>query len=614
MGVTVNCIDLASASVTINWKTPSVITWADGVSHITTDGNGNIYVVGASRLQYGNRIVQPIYQLIPTSTKLEYDGYLFCLATVTLDSIITSILAAYGYLYFTVALSYSLTGNSLTDDNNYIAQYYVSTTDPLNTSGSSTGNGIYKFLLNNTTSNFQTNIVDNPYGLIAYQATGVNAVFDNSIFVSMYTPSTILVLNEDLSNGFVNLSAILILDSPIYPGLDLAAVGGSQGANTYSIVDSPTSMISFNDVLYVVTNNGTNNSIQTVYLPTRNTMVVWAEQYESQDSTTTAGWEGNNYPIAPLTYQQAAGAFITPTLANESNLGKYIFGNQIACDSVGNLYVAARVSIKMYNATYTTQNWSDYGPQSEKSGLKPIPIADISFTSGPVTDITGETMCIAYDSTQDIMFYATNQSIGSSLYPILPYDPIFGEIYPVNSNNLVSNICFVANTPITTNQGNIEISKINPKIHTIGGKKIVAITKTTSLDTFLVCIEKDALGVNLPSQKTIISKDHFILYEGKAVKAKKLLGLNEKIYKIKYNGEILFNVLMEDYDKMVVNNLICETLHPKNLVAQIYKQFPELKLEEQERLIKKVNEAIKKEEMKRKNIEKKQNHLKLAIL
>jgi hypothetical protein len=50
---------------------------------------------------------------------------------------------------------------------------------------------------------------------------------------------------------------------------------------------------------------------------------------------------------------------------------------------------------------------------------------------------------------------------------------------------------------------------------------------------------------------------------------------------------------MEEYDKMMVNNLICETLHPENTVAQIYKILPELGIEDQEILIKQVNEAIK---------------------
>ena len=42
-------------------------------------------------------------------------------------------------------------------------------------------------------------------------------------------------------------------------------------------------------------------------------------------------------------------------------------------------------------------------------------------------------------------------------------------------------ICFLAGTKVTTDQGNIDIEKLNPKIHTIRGKKIVSITKSTPL-------------------------------------------------------------------------------------------------------------------------------------
>ena len=36
------------------------------------------------------------------------------------------------------------------------------------------------------------------------------------------------------------------------------------------------------------------------------------------------------------------------------------------------------------------------------------------------------------------------------------------------------------------------------------------------------------------------------------------------------NNEILYNILLEKHDKMIVNNLIVETLNPKNLVAKSY--------------------------------------------
>jgi hypothetical protein len=107
-----------------------------------------------------------------------------------------------------------------------------------------------------------------------------------------------------------------------------------------------------------------------------------------------------------------------------------------------------------------------------------------------------------------------------------------------------------------------------------------------------VCFEKDALGLNFPSQKTIISKNHCIFYKGKMIQAKDFTDKFENVKKIKYKGEVLYNVLMEEHDKMLVNNLICETLHPENCVAKMYKILQILTPSEQEELINKYNEYV----------------------
>jgi hypothetical protein len=147
------------------------------------------------------------------------------------------------------------------------------------------------------------------------------------------------------------------------------------------------------------------------------------------------------------------------------------------------------------------------------------------------------------------------------------------RIYKLNGLNLdpISNICFPAGTPINTDQGIIAIDKINPSINTIRGNKIETITKTVTEDKYLVCIEKDALSKNIPSEKTLITKNHELFYNGIMIKARELLNLkNDKIYKVKYNGETLYNILLEKHDKMIVNNLICETLNPENGIARMY--------------------------------------------
>lgn len=160
---------------------------------------------------------------------------------------------------------------------------------------------------------------------------------------------------------------------------------------------------------------------------------------------------------------------------------------------------------------------------------------------------------------------------------------------------LMSNICFPVGTPITTNQGEVAIEKINPKIHTIQNKPIVGITKTIlALDKYVVQFEKDSLGNNIPFQTTVMSKNHQLYYNGNMVKAYTLLGLNNKIKKIKYNGELMYNVLMEEPDKILVNNLVCETLHPENTIAKLFKVFQNLNIEQQQQVIKWYNKEYKK--------------------
>ena len=178
--------------------------------------------------------------------------------------------------------------------------------------------------------------------------------------------------------------------------------------------------------------------------------------------------------------------------------------------------------------------------------------------------------------------------------------PLYGEIrglvgsvrvYELVTEEVIpSNICFPRGTPISTNQGIVPIEKLNPSIHTIRNKKIVAITKTMTQEKHLVCFEKNALGENIPSQKTAMTRNHRVFYNGKMIEAKKFIGKVENVNNINYSGEILYNVLMEKSDKMVVNNLICETLDPENCVAKLYTYFKDFKPSEQQMVLKKVNE------------------------
>jgi alpha-tubulin suppressor-like RCC1 family protein len=139
---------------------------------------------------------------------------------------------------------------------------------------------------------------------------------------------------------------------------------------------------------------------------------------------------------------------------------------------------------------------------------------------------------------------------------------------------IISNICFPADTPVTTDQGDISIVDIQPNHHTIRGKRIVAITETYSSEKELIVIEKDALLPNCPSQRTLMTKEHKIFYNGQFIESYKFLN-HEGVSTIPYEQQPLYNVLLEDPGRMKVNNMIVETLDPTNMIGKLFKEYQE---------------------------------------
>ena len=129
--------------------------------------------------------------------------------------------------------------------------------------------------------------------------------------------------------------------------------------------------------------------------------------------------------------------------------------------------------------------------------------------------------------------------------------------------------CFPAGTPVQTDQGELAIEKLVPGEHTVRGKAIVAMIRTTPLQKHIVCFEKNSLGRNVPSKQTLCSKEHKVFYNGEMIKARDLVERCNGVTMVDYTGETLFNVLLEKHGKMEINNMICETLHPKNIAAKI---------------------------------------------
>jgi hypothetical protein len=109
-------------------------------------------------------------------------------------------------------------------------------------------------------------------------------------------------------------------------------------------------------------------------------------------------------------------------------------------------------------------------------------------------------------------------------------------------------------------------------VHTIRGEPIVAITRTKYVDDCLICFEPHALERNCPSERTIVSKQHKILYKNKMVPAYKFLlpRFANFVREIPYDGNTLYNILMKKHSTVRANHLVCETLDPQSLIGQLY--------------------------------------------
>jgi hypothetical protein len=144
------------------------------------------------------------------------------------------------------------------------------------------------------------------------------------------------------------------------------------------------------------------------------------------------------------------------------------------------------------------------------------------------------------------------------------------DAYILSLLPIPSHHCFPAYTPVLTDQGLINISNINTQIHTIHNQRIVALTHTYNIEKSMIMIKKNAIVFGVPNIDTVITQNHKILYGGKFVEAFNLIN-HKSIYRIPYNGELLYNILLDNHTYMVINNLICETLDPNSLLAKLHK-------------------------------------------
>jgi len=296
----------------------------------------------------------------------------------------------------------------------------------------------------------------------------------------------------------------------------------------------------------------------------------------------------------PLSGPQGTLVFIGGTLMVGNIVKVEVNGVQLANTEywISNILLTVRMptgsgqaTIRVTYGANLTKDFVFNYVNSDITNVIPLYSQDVKrfhFTGNYLNNI----VYVAFVDTQTTTVTASNRK---EVYNVTDtsFDCSF-EIIPVNSTRILlldaygnttqedaatftlsSETCFVAGTPVLTDQGLVAIEKIDPEIHTLHKKEIRAITKIRYTGDSLVLLEQDSLRRKYPTRDTVISRKHKIYYKGKMKTAESLVG-HHGVRLIPYDKQFLYNVLLHTHETMNVNGLICETLHPKNPIVKYF--------------------------------------------
>ena len=133
---------------------------------------------------------------------------------------------------------------------------------------------------------------------------------------------------------------------------------------------------------------------------------------------------------------------------------------------------------------------------------------------------------------------------------------------------------------VLTDQETVEIQNIKPGYHTVNDKEIKCVTSVYNSDGMVVRIEKDCLGENKPSNTIYMQKDHKLMISPFEFSA--LLTSGKIQFESSSSDELLYNVLIDSHETMMVENVEVETLNPE---LEISKYFMGDKSKEHRKLI-----------------------------
>ena len=145
-----------------------------------------------------------------------------------------------------------------------------------------------------------------------------------------------------------------------------------------------------------------------------------------------------------------------------------------------------------------------------------------------------------------------------------------------NLNVLPSDVCFLAETVLITDQGAIRIGDLwavpDKSMYSFGGARVRAVSCTYRSVPDIIAIQPGALGSNMPSSPVFITPNHAILINGRRVPARALCCLpGVELQYFENDAVPVFNVLLRDNagGEISAAGIPVESLCEKNPVAQM---------------------------------------------
>ena len=248
-------------------------------------------------------------------------------------------------------------------------------------------------------------------------------------------------------------------------------------------------------------------------------------------------------------------------LIQNSPVGEW---NNIACSSDGSkviaggwngyVWISYDYGVTWFNSGLSTSNWGVYVSGDGKTF--------IAYQNGLIyfsNDGINWTDSGARAPPSRWEYIVCNYD-GTKIFAIVNGGGIYYYFKPP-----ISDVCFIKDTIVQTDQGKFPIQSLTKQtIH----RMPITLTNTSHHDPYLVKIESYAFG-DCPTKDTYMSLKHKV-YLNKPIQAKHLIN-DDTVTLVPYNGETLYNVLLDKHTSMKVHGMMVETLDPNCLIALFYK-------------------------------------------